>query len=247
MIIKALRKPAQNTEETVLPHRHDNAELVLFTKGKGTAIIDGTEYVFEEGSIAVINRNALHSEVHDVCGEVIYFTVTDGDAEIMPNGVYKPNNFAVLKKLAMDMYRESRTPRYGFKTLLSAMAGEFLTLLARELVSDRYGTADISAAQSYLKDNCRSRIDMKAVAAMHGFGYESFRHSFKKFCGMSPLEYVIYNRLLCACDLLTDTQKSCTEIAMECNFSDSAQFSRIFKERFGITPTAYRRNISSRF
>ena len=126
--------------------------------------------------------------------------------------------------------------------LLSAKSGEFLALMARELISKRYSGAGIEGAQSYLKTNCCERLDMKAVAEMYGFGYESFRHKFKKICGMSPKEYVIYNRLLCGCDLLGDTEKPCTEVAMECGFSDSAQFSKMFRQRIGMTPTEYRRN-----
>lgn len=241
-VTRAARKPAQCSEDMVPPHRHGNTEFVLYTKGGGTTLIGGIEYAFNEGSVAVINQNTLHSEVHNVCGEVIYFNITGGGSDMIPSGVYKPGNFDVLKKIALDIYRESRAPGYSFEMLLSAMAGEFLALMARELVSKKYNGAGIEGAQSYLKDNCCERLDMKSVADMYGFGYESFRHKFKKICGMSPQEYVIYNRLLCACDLLSDTEKVCTEVAMECGFSDSAQFSKMFRQRFGMTPTEYRRN-----
>lgn len=241
-VTKAARKPAQCREDMVPPHRHNNTEFVLYTKGGGTTLIGGIEYDFSEGSVAVINQNTLHSEVHNVCGEVIYFNITGGGADMITDGLYKPGNFAVLKKIALNIYRESRAPQYSFKMLLSAMTGEFLALMARELVTKKYNGADIERAQDYLKSRCCERLDMKAVAEMYGFGYESFRHKFKKICGMSPKEYVIYNRLLCSCDLLGDTEKPCTEVALECGFSDSAQFSKMFRQRFGMMPTEYRRN-----
>jgi AraC family transcriptional regulator len=40
--------------------------------------------------------------------------------------------------------------------------------------------------------------------------------------------------------LLTDTGKSITEIALEVGFSDSGYFSRVFRREVGVSPAAYR-------
>jgi AraC-like DNA-binding protein len=40
--------------------------------------------------------------------------------------------------------------------------------------------------------------------------------------------------------LLTDTDKSITEIALEVGFSDSGYFSRVFRREVGLSPEAYR-------
>ena len=68
-VTRAARKPARCREDMVPPHRHNNTEFVLYIKGGGTTLIGGIEYDFSEGSVAVINQNTLHSEVHNVCGE----------------------------------------------------------------------------------------------------------------------------------------------------------------------------------
>ena len=49
-----------------------------------------------------------------------------------------------------------------------------------------------------------------------------------------------YYRIECACERLTLTDKSVTEIAFACGFNDMSYFSRVFKQLKGTTPTAYR-------
>lgn len=58
--------------------------------------------------------------------------------------------------------------------------------------------------------------------------------------GRTPIAYLNYYRIECACERLTLTDKSVTEIAFACGFNDMSYFSRVFKQLKGTTPTAYR-------
>lgn len=62
----------------------------------------------------------------------------------------------------------------------------------------------------------------------------------KRKTGKSATHYIRSVRLKHACKLLSDTDLSVTEVAMECGFEDPAFFSRVFKEEFGQPPSAYR-------
>jgi AraC-like DNA-binding protein len=53
--------------------------------------------------------------------------------------------------------------------------------------------------------------------------------------------YINERRLALAAQKLTlEPQRSITQIAFDCGFSDSSYFSRRFQERFGQTPRQYR-------
>lgn len=54
-------------------------------------------------------------------------------------------------------------------------------------------------------------------------------------------EYLRYERLRIAQDLLDSTSLSIASIAKEIGFSTPANFATAFRERFGITPTEWRR------
>jgi bacterial regulatory helix-turn-helix proteins, araC family len=36
-----------------------------------------------------------------------------------------------------------------------------------------------------------------------------------------------------------EPDRNCTQVALECGFSSSAQFSTMFREKYGITPKKY--------
>lgn len=67
-----------------------------------------------------------------------------------------------------------------------------------------------------------------------------FARLFRATFGCAPYQYVQEQRLTRARDLLRQPGHKITAIALACGFNDSSQFSRTFKARFGVTPSAYR-------
>ncbi len=73
---------------------------------------------------------------------------------------------------------------------------------------------------------------------------ECFR-SFQRYTNKTPVEYLTEYRLAHAINLLMETDKSITQIATECGFSDSSYFGKIFKKRYAITPSRFKETFSS--
>ena len=67
-----------------------------------------------------------------------------------------------------------------------------------------------------------------------------FARLFRATFGCAPYQYVQEQRLILARDRLRNSRDKITAIALSSGFNDSSQFSRAFKSRFGITPSAYR-------
>ncbi len=65
---------------------------------------------------------------------------------------------------------------------------------------------------------------------------------FRRNVGMSVLDYLQTRRLENATKLLRETTLNVREIAVESGFEDPNYFTRYFHRRYGMTPTAYRRN-----
>ena len=65
-------------------------------------------------------------------------------------------------------------------------------------------------------------------------------HSFTKFTGMSPIQYLNQRRLETACQLLRDTDYSISDISSQTGFSSQSYFTQIFRKFYGITPVKYR-------
>ena len=63
---------------------------------------------------------------------------------------------------------------------------------------------------------------------------------FRKYLNTTPMEYLRQYRMKLACQLLTQTKNSITEISAECGMNNSYLCKRI-REETGMTPLEYRR------
>ena len=64
---------------------------------------------------------------------------------------------------------------------------------------------------------------------------------FRKYLKMTPMEYIRQYRIKMACQLLTNTDLTVTEISERCNMNAS-YLSKKVRETTGFSPLEYRRN-----
>ncbi|MBE6929849.1 MAG: helix-turn-helix transcriptional regulator [Ruminococcaceae bacterium] len=83
------------------------------------------------------------------------------------------------------------------------------------------------------------------LAAQCGISSKYFRTLFKKLYSATPTQFVIDLRLNAAAELLSQGIPGITEVAAMTGFSDVYYFSRLFKARFGIAPSAFRKQLTS--
>ena len=100
-------------------------------------------------------------------------------------------------------------------------------------------------AVHYLEENYCRRIRMQELAAEYGYGYDYFHHHFRAEVGCSPQQYLMRLRIQAAQALLRDSDDTGTQIAQQCGFYGSAQFSAQFRAACGCTPMAWRAAIKS--
>jgi AraC-like DNA-binding protein len=71
----------------------------------------------------------------------------------------------------------------------------------------------------------------------------SFCRAFKQSTGLSPHRYVLERRVNRAKEMMKDRNRPLTEIALDCGFSSSSQFSVVFKRITGDSPRNYRSSL----
>lgn len=239
--LKFVNKLKKRGGAVVKPHVHDGIECIIYRKADGVTDIDGRQYRISDGSVAVINAGVPHGEKHGGEADIVCF-VSDFDAFHIPTGVYRPKNIADITKSALQIVFESNTPKAFYTTMLSAKIDELMVSVMRDILSNK-DEGGLEECMHYIADNCLSDVDIKEMCRIKGIGYDSFRHRFKAVYGMSPQSFLIYCRLKKASEMLGDKDVSCTKAAHECGFCDSAQFCKMFKKQFGITPTEYKKSI----
>jgi AraC-like DNA-binding protein len=134
------------------------------------------------------------------------------------------------------------------KALLKLKLEELLTsiLLSRDNpVLSAYlrsvATCDAPSIPVIMEANYSHNLTLDAFAEMCHRSLSSFKREFRKYYGTSPGKWLLERRLARSISLLRTTPWSITEVMLECGFQDLSHFSKAFKERFGRTPSEFRR------
>lgn len=103
----------------------------------------------------------------------------------------------------------------------------------------------LSKALSAIHTNPQDKWRVEDLAQIAGMSRSSFAKKFQNEIGRTPIEYLRDWRLMRARRLLSSTNYSIDEIAELCGYESLPSFSKLFKNRFNIGPSAYRKTGSS--
>lgn len=99
----------------------------------------------------------------------------------------------------------------------------------------------IDDAKFYIRQNIDTTIDMKELAASLNIGYSYFRKLFKTNTGLSPHQYCLDLKILRAKEQILTTKLSIKEIAYNLGFESIHYFSRLYKNKTGMSPSDLRK------
>ncbi|HDR9507437.1 DNA-binding response regulator [Burkholderia cepacia] len=99
----------------------------------------------------------------------------------------------------------------------------------------------VRAAIRHLSRTLNDPPTVEQLARAVGTHEKRLSRAFRDNLGQTVFEYLRHERLRIAQDLLDSTSLSIASIAKEIGFSTPANFATAFRERFGITPTEWRR------
>ncbi|MBR5439884.1 MAG: helix-turn-helix transcriptional regulator [Clostridia bacterium] len=152
----------------------------------------------------------------------------------------EPENFsientAVLKSLflkAVETYSQ-----YGSVNKVKAIVYEILDRIEEEQ-KRTYQNSAFQKCLNYLENNYQNAmLDVQEIANVGYMSKSTLQRAFNNYLGVSPKAYLIKVRLNKAFELLMQCAKSVKEIAFLCGFSDEKFFSRIFKQKYGYSPS----------
>ncbi len=114
--------------------------------------------------------------------------------------------------------------------------------LTRKRVLSSEAQRLVRQAMAYIQEHYAEPLSRQAIAAHVGLSDDYLTSCFHKELGLTPVAYLNRYRVEQARQLLGNTHKSITEIALDVGFSSSSYFSRIFRRETGMSPEAYRRS-----
>lgn len=97
----------------------------------------------------------------------------------------------------------------------------------------------ITPVIEFIRLNLKENINMKHLSEKASMSSASFYRLFKRELGMSPIEFIIGEKIRCAKQLLKNPTIQINEVCYLSGFEDSNYFIRLFKKYEGITPKQY--------
>lgn len=95
----------------------------------------------------------------------------------------------------------------------------------------------IIAIRSHINENIQELPRLDELAASAGMSLSKFKRLFKQIVGFSPYQYHLNCKLEKAMELIKKGEISISEIGYIVGYSNISQFSKAFKNHFGVLPS----------
>lgn len=86
-----------------------------------------------------------------------------------------------------------------------------------------------------------SNITIPDLAVLSGRSLSAFKRDFENYFKDTPANYIKEKKLQRASELLFSTDFTISEICYELGFNDTSNFTKLFKQKFHLSPSGYRK------
>ncbi len=158
--------------------------------------------------------------------------------------------------LVEDIIKELEVSNVGKERSLKAQTEVLVIELLRHILKNRLFTEELSTNSTYFKDprlidlfnfiksNIGGDLSNKVLAKVANVSEDYVGQYFKMLTGINPQDYIEYQRMEAAVELLRTTKKSIRDIGKEVGYKDTAYFCRRFKMMYGVPAGKMRRRES---
>lgn len=245
-------------------HAHNCYEIIYLKKGTLRLQVDRKQYQVHGPSLIFLNKLEQHSlQVVSSVYERYYLCISPVSAgnlirdytllTILSN---RPKDFSHVldarsfqkeaERIFTACIEEYEQERPYADQRQAALLVELLVLIYRQrpALFTKESNKSISviwSIQCRFEREYAEKITLSSLAAEHHMSVSYLSHLFKRVTGYSIMEYLTMCRLSVAKKLLSETNMSVTEVVFATGFSDSSNFSRVFKREVGCSPMEYKR------
>lgn len=162
----------------------------------------------------------------------------------------------IVKKLISEINLESEQDLPGKDRKVRILTENLIVELIRYILKQGLFVEQLATNSTYFKDprlidlfgfikeNLGSDLSNKVLANVANVSEDYVGQYFKMLTGINPQDYIEYQRMEMAVNLLRTSKKSIREIGKDVGYKDTAYFCRRFKMMFGIPAGKMRRRES---
>jgi AraC-like DNA-binding protein len=153
------------------------------------------------------------------------------------------DNFSTLTQNIAKSGQQSFTLGLETSGILNILFSRFLNkaTLKQEITDKR-----IKKVLRHIRENIDNNLHINDLADICNLHHDHFTRLFKKEMQCTPMQYIIRKKIEKAQLILITDENSIKDIAYALSFDDVAHFHRSFKKVTGMSPIAYKNQLSNR-
>lgn len=251
-------------------HSHEDWEFIYVDNGSFEYEYGGIKYKLSSGEIVFHPPGALHKTVCDGVHSASFFNMIisskSHSMKFFKRGAFKvpASSIPILRTLmneAEKTYQVSEPPLKirpdapddGVQTVIN-LTELFLLSLRRQIRNASTSPYDYKNSvcplsskeiSDYLKEHINKKVTLDDLSSHFHFGKTCLCEQFKKNTGKSIMDYFIDLKIAKAKVLLRETDYAIQGISDFLGFDSAEYFSRLFKNRVGISPREFRKTLIS--
>ena len=247
----------------MVDHWHPEYEIIRVDQGTLQFKLNGHEHTGRPGDFFIIQDGALHGGIPQHCRyECIVFDI-HSVAELNPTckQLIQPVLFGgsqfnehitapgeQLRKAGETLFssftlQEDYAPFLtigAMYTFIGLLLGHYTqTRVLKPQEAELRRLARIKDVLRLIRNHYNEEITLDDLASSAHMNKRYFCRYFKEMMGKTPIQYLNYYRVECACELLSTSGRTVSEVAMACGFNNISYFIRVFGAHKGVTPSLY--------
>ena len=247
-------------------HVHDDYELHCVASGKVGYMVEGRIYDLRPGGLMLMRRAESHRllvngneryerytlnfrpEVLEAHGFSSELMSAFDDRALGERNLYLPGEFQGMEPI--NVFRqmlascEVLPKEEVLAPYLCALLCAVNTAFHRQ-PKERDTEAELGRRLiNYINDNLFEELSLASISEKIHMSPSQINRVFRALTGTSVYQYILSKRLIVAQDLISKGE-SAVSASQTCGFRDYSSFYRLYKKRFGISPTAAKRKSDS--
>lgn len=252
-------------------HWHEELEIIYIKKGRGQIMVDLENHPVSAGTLVLILPRQLHAigQYEDFSMEYeniifhpdILLSKKSDDCSsdfllpLFTNMISLPTlitpdlpNYEKIAKCIDEADEICKTYPKAFQFAIKSQLFSFFFLLFSTcanmaiLPKNKRSLDKMKQIMKYIECNYMEKITIADIASEIGVSSSHFMKFFKNTMGTSFIDYLNEYRLAMASRLLLSSDASVLDVANEVGFDNLSYFNRLFKKKFGLAPTNYRKS-----
>ena len=262
-----LNKGARNRLQGI-PHWHQDVEISVIVRGTSEVEVDGIRHVIETGCGYFVNSRHLHAgrqaDKDFIC--LRFHPIILCSSEYIERNFVMPlindQNMAFTRldpevpwqkriiDLVFRVYEADRKKDPSLALLIESVCFEIWKLLfdhrpvnGKKTVMESSRMTCLKQMLGYIQEHYSERVTLSDIAAAGHVSVSTCNTVFNDLIHQAPVRYLLSYRLDRAAEYLGNTDLPVTEIASKCGIPGVSYFAEVFHRQYGMTPTAFRRQM----